>query len=90
MAFYVNEDTLYPDQNTGHSHHPSSLPRASCCTIGPQCLHPRIPPTTDQKYLKKNSSEFPKKQNLNLPHAQQLFTTICIVFTIIYIAFTLY
>ena len=42
-------------------------------TVGPPypwIPHPWIQPTVDQKYVgKKNSSKFQKKQNLNLPHA---------------------
>ena len=62
-------------------------------TVGCPYLHVLclgIQPTVDQKYLEKNFPEGSKAQNLNLSHAGNYLHSIYIVFTTIYIAFTLY
>lgn len=56
----------------------------------PQVPHPQIEPTVDQKYLRKENPEISQKWNLNLQHISYYFHRISILFTMIYIAFTLY
>ena len=64
-------------------------------TVGPpypRVAHPWSQPTVDRKYLKKNFREF-HKAKLEFAVHRQLFSylhSIYIVFTTIYIAFTLY
>ena len=61
-------------------------------TVGPPyplVPHPWIQPTTDRKYLKK-IPESSMKQNSNLLYTGNYLHSIYIVFTTIYIAFTLY
>ena len=65
-------------------------------TDGPQ--YPRVPHLQIQptiffqygKYLEKKFQKIPKKQNLTLPHNGNYLHSINIVFTTIYIAFTMY
>ena len=56
----------------------------------PWVPHPQIQPTADGKYSKKKMPENSKKQNLHLPYSSNDLHSIYIVFTTIYIAFTLY
>lgn len=56
----------------------------------PQVPHPQIEPTVDQKHLRKENPEISQKWNLNLQHISYYFHRISILFTMIYIAFTLY
>ena len=61
--------------------------------VGPLYLwvgHLWIQPTTDWKYSEKKIPECSKKHNLNFLHTDNYLHSIYIVFTTIYIAFTVY
>ena len=53
------------------------------CPLYPWVLHQWIQPTLDWKYSEKNIPESSKKQNLDLPHADNYSQSIYIVLDII-------
>lgn len=59
-------------------------------TLYPRVLQLHIQPTSARKYLKKEISASSRKQSLNLWGADNYLHSICIIFTTICTAFTLY